>query len=473
MTDSSSAPPTDPASAGQAMWGGRFSGKPAELMQAINVSIGFDKRLAAQDLAGSRAHAAMLRKAGVISSEDEAAIQGGLAQIEAEIAAGTFPFRDEYEDIHMNVEARLRELIGPAAGRLHTARSRNDQVALDFRMWVRDACDRTAAQIKALQRALLAKAEAHAGTVMPGFTHLQPAQPVTFGHHLMAYVEMFGRDADRFADARTRMNESPLGAAALAGSPFPIDRQMTAEALGFARPTANSLDSVADRDFALESLAAASICATHLSRLAEEIVIWMTPQFGFVKLSDAFTTGSSIMPQKKNPDAAELVRAKAGRMLASFTQLSVVMKGLPLTYSKDMQEDKVPTFEAFDALELSLLAMAGMVADLEPNADAMAKAAGAGFSTATDLADWLVRELDLPFRDAHHVTGAAVKRAETLGCDLAGLPLGELQALDGRISAAIYDVLTPQASVASRRSYGGTAPDQVRAQVERWKEKLA
>ncbi len=455
------------------MWGGRFSGKPAELMQAINVSIGFDKRLAAQDLAGSRAHAAMLRKAGVISSEDEAAIQGGLAQIEAEIAAGTFPFRDEYEDIHMNVEARLRELIGPAAGRLHTARSRNDQVALDFRMWVRDACDRTAAQIKALQRALLAKAEAHAGTVMPGFTHLQPAQPVTFGHHLMAYVEMFGRDADRFADARTRMNESPLGAAALAGSPFPIDRQMTAEALGFARPTANSLDSVADRDFALESLAAASICATHLSRLAEEIVIWMTPQFGFVKLSDAFTTGSSIMPQKKNPDAAELVRAKAGRMLASFTQLSVVMKGLPLTYSKDMQEDKVPTFEAFDALELSLLAMAGMVADLEPNADAMAKAAGAGFSTATDLADWLVRELDLPFRDAHHVTGAAVKRAETLGCDLAGLPLGELQALDGRISAAIYDVLTPQASVASRRSYGGTAPDQVRAQVERWKEKLA
>jgi argininosuccinate lyase len=455
------------------MWGGRFSDKPAELMQAINVSIGFDKRLAAQDLAGSRAHAAMLRTAGVITSEDEAAIQGGLQTIAAEIEAGTFPFRDEYEDIHMNVEARLRELIGPAAGRLHTARSRNDQVALDFRMWVRDACDRTAAQIKALQGALLAKAEAHADAVMPGFTHLQPAQPVTFGHHLMAYVEMFGRDAARFADARARMNESPLGAAALAGSPFPIDRQMTANALGFERPTANSLDSVADRDFALESLAAATICATHLSRLAEEIVIWMTPQFGFIKLSDAFTTGSSIMPQKKNPDAAELVRAKVGRLLGSFTQLTVVMKGLPLTYSKDMQEDKVPTFEAFDALELSLRAMAGMVADLEPVREKMAAAAGAGFSTATDLADWLVRELNLPFRDAHHVTGAAVKKAEQLGVGLSDLPLADLQALDGRITASIYDVLTPEASVASRRSYGGTAPDQVRAQIKRWKEALA
>jgi argininosuccinate lyase len=454
------------------MWGGRFSGKPAELMQAINVSIGFDRRLAVQDLAGSRAHAAMLRKAGVISSEDEAAIQGGLETIAGEIEAGTFPFREEYEDIHMNVEARLRELIGPAAGRLHTARSRNDQVALDFRMWVRDACDRTAGQVQALQKALLAKAEAHADAVMPGFTHLQPAQPVTFGHHLMAYVEMFGRDASRFADARARMNESPLGAAALAGSPFPIDRAMTAEALGFDRPTANSLDSVADRDFALEALAAATICATHLSRLAEEIVIWMTPQFGFVKLSDAFTTGSSIMPQKKNPDAAELVRAKVGRLLASFTQLTVVMKGLPLTYSKDMQEDKVPTFEAFDALELSLLATAGMVADLEPNRERMAAAAGAGFSTATDLADWLVRELNLPFRDAHHVTGAAVKKAEELGVTLPELPLSDLQALDKRINAAIYDVLTPEASVASRRSYGGTAPEQVRAQIARWKEIL-
>ncbi len=454
------------------MWGGRFSSKPAELMQAINVSIGFDKRLAAQDLAGSRAHAAMLLKQGVISSEDEAAIQGGLQAIEAEIAAGTFPFRDEYEDIHMNVEARLRELIGPAAGRLHTARSRNDQVALDFRLWVRDACDRTVHQVQALQRALVAKAEPHAATLMPGFTHLQPAQPVTFGHHLMAYVEMFGRDASRFADARTRMNECPLGAAALAGSPFPIDRHATAQALGFAAPTANSLDSVSDRDFALESLSAASLCAVHLSRLAEEIVIWMTPQFGFVKLTDAFTTGSSIMPQKKNPDAAELIRAKVGRVLGSLTQLTVVMKGLPLTYSKDMQEDKVPTFEAFDALELSLAAMAGMVADLEPNAERMAAAAGAGFSTATDLADWLVRTLDMPFRDAHHVTGAAVKKAEGLGVDLPGLPLAELQAIEPRITAAVYDVLTPQASAASRMSYGGTSPEQVRAQVARWKEKL-
>jgi argininosuccinate lyase len=478
MTSSSSdAPKKSPAAGqaqgGQAMWGGRFSEKPAELMQAINVSIGFDKRLAAQDLAGSRAHAAMLLKAGVLSSEDEAAIQNGLAAIAAEIEAGAFPFREEFEDIHMNVEARLRELIGPAAGRLHTARSRNDQVALDFRLWVREACERTIEQLKALQRALLAKAEAHADAVMPGFTHLQPAQPVTFGHHLMAYVEMFGRDAARFADARARMNQSPLGAAALAGSPFPIDRHMTAEALGFDGPTGNSLDSVADRDFALESLAAGSICAIHLSRLAEEIVIWMTPQFGFVRLSDAFTTGSSIMPQKKNPDAAELVRAKAGRLLASFTQLAVVMKGLPLTYSKDMQEDKVPTFEAFDALELSLLAMAGMVADMQPNVENLAKAAGAGFSTATDLADWLVRELGMPFRDAHHVTGSAVKRAEALGSDLASLPLSELQALEPRISEGVYAVLTPEASVASRRSYGGTAPDQVRAQIARWKELLA
>ncbi|WP_293905476.1 argininosuccinate lyase [Phenylobacterium sp.] len=473
MTDSSSDPPARPASAGQAMWGGRFSGKPAELMQAINVSIGFDRRLAAQDLAGSRAHAAMLRSAGVISSDDEAAIQGGLAAIDAEIAAGTFPFRDEFEDIHMNVEARLRELIGPTAGRLHTARSRNDQVALDFRMWVREACERSLGQVEALQRALLAKAEPHADAVMPGFTHLQPAQPVTFGHHLMAYVEMFGRDATRFRDAAIRMNESPLGAAALAGSPFPIDRDMTAKALGFARPTANSLDSVADRDFALEALAAATICATHLSRLAEEIVIWMTPQFGFVKLSDAFTTGSSIMPQKKNPDAAELVRAKVGRLLGSFTQLTVVMKGLPLTYSKDMQEDKVPTFEAFDALELSLLAMAGMVADLQPDREKLKTAAGAGYSTATDLADWLVRELNLPFRDAHHITGAAVKRAEALGVALPDLPLADLQGLDKRITPAIYGVLTPEASVASRKSYGGTAPDQVRAQITRWKELLA
>jgi argininosuccinate lyase len=469
--DSSDAPKT--AATGQAMWGGRFSDKPAELMQAINVSIGFDRRMALQDLEGSRAHAAMLRTAGVITSDDADAILGGLETIGREITDGSFPYREEFEDIHMNVEARLRELIGPTAGRLHTARSRNDQVALDFRLWVREAADRSREQIQALQRALLAKAEAHADALMPGFTHLQPAQPVTFGHHLMAYVEMFGRDADRFADARVRMNESPLGAAALAGSPFPIDRYMTAQALGFDRPMGNSLDSVADRDFALESLSAATICAIHLSRLAEEIVIWMTPQFGFVKLTDAFTTGSSIMPQKKNPDAAELIRAKVGRLLGSFTQLAVVMKGLPLTYSKDMQEDKVPTFDAFDALELSLRAMAGMVADLEPVREKMAAAAGAGFSTATDLADWLVRELGLPFREAHHITGAAVKRAEQLGCDLPDLPLADLQALEPRITDGVYAVLTPEASVASRKSYGGTAPDQVRAQIRRWKETLA
>ena len=455
------------------MWGGRFAVRPDDLMQAINVSIGFDRRLAEQDLAGSHAHAAMLRKQGVITSEDEAAIQSGLNAIAGEIQDGTFPFRDEFEDIHMNVEARLRELIGPAAGRLHTARSRNDQVAVDFRLWVREACDRTLAQLHRLQVALLDRAEQHAATLMPGFTHLQPAQPVTFGHHLMAYVEMFGRDAGRFADARTRMNECPLGAAALAGSPFPIDREATARALGFDRPTANSLDSVSDRDFALEALAAATLCGIHLSRLAEELVIWTTPQFGFVRLSDAFSTGSSIMPQKRNPDAAELVRAKVGRLMGSFTQLTIVMKGLPLAYSKDMQEDKVPTFEAFDALELSLAAMTGMILDLEPDVDRMAAAAGAGFSTATDLADWLVRTLDMPFRDAHHVTGAAVKRAEALGVDLPGLPLAEFQALCQGITPAVFEVLTPAASAGSRQSYGGTAPDQVRLQAARWREKLS
>ncbi len=455
------------------MWGGRFAEKPAALMQAINVSIGFDKRLWREDLEGSRAHAAMLHRVGVLSSADHAAIQGGLDAIQAEIEAGTFPFRDEFEDIHMNVEARLGELIGAPSGRLHTARSRNDQVALDFRLWTRAACDRLAAACEALQRTLLAQAERHAETVMPGFTHLQPAQPVTFGHHLMAYVEMFGRDADRFRDARARMNECPLGAAALAGSPFPIDRFDTAKALGFDRPTANSLDSVSDRDFALETLSAASICAIHLSRMAEEIVVWSTPQFGFVTLSDRFTTGSSIMPQKRNPDAAELVRAKTGRVLAGLTQLSVVMKGLPLAYSKDMQEDKVPTFEALDALELGLAATTGMVADLTPNAERMAAAAGAGFSTATDLADWLVRTLDLPFREAHHVTGAAVKRAEALGVGLADLPLAELQTLHTGITSAVYECLTVAASVASRTSYGGTSPAQVRRQIERWKERLA
>jgi argininosuccinate lyase len=455
------------------MWGGRFERKPAELMQAINVSIGFDRRLWAQDLAGSKAHAAMLGAQGIISPEDAAKIAEGLAEIEREMAQGRFPFRDEFEDIHMNVEARLAELIGETSGRLHTARSRNDQVALDFRLWVRDACDRTIAQLRALQQALLAKADAHADVIMPGFTHLQPAQPVTFGHHLMAYVEMFGRDAGRFADARVRMNESPLGAAALAGSPFPIDRHATATALGFARPTANSLDSVSDRDFALEALSAASITAVHLSRLAEEIVLWVTPQFGFIKLTDAFTTGSSIMPQKRNPDAAELIRAKVGRILGSLTSLTVVMKGLPLAYSKDMQEDKVPVFEAFDALDLSLAAMAGMIEDMTPQPAAMAQAAGRGFPTATDLADWLVRTLDIPFRQAHHITGAAVKLAEQRGVDLADLPLEALQGIEPRATSAVYEVLSTVASAASRTSYGGTAPSAVRRQIQIWKERLA
>ena len=456
----------------QAMWGGRFSDKPDELMQAINVSIGFDRRLAAQDLEGSRAHARMLAGCGLLSQADEAKIQAGLDRIAGEIEEGVFPFREEFEDIHMNVEQRLAELIGAAAGRLHTARSRNDQVALDLRLWVRDACDRTTGQLKTLQRALLDQAETHADALMPGFTHLQPAQPVTFGHHMMAYVEMFGRDAGRFTDARARMNESPLGSAALAGTAFAIDRQQTAHALGFERPMANSLDGVSDRDFALEALSAASICAVHLSRLAEEIVLWTTPQFGFVALSDAFTTGSSIMPQKRNPDAAELVRGKAGRVLGALTALTVTMKGLPLAYGKDMQEDKEPVFDAFDALDLSLRAMAGMIADLKPDRARMAAAAGAGFSTATDLADWLVRRLDLPFRRAHHVAGAAVKRAEALGLGLVELPLEELQAIEPGVTADVFEVLTPEASVASRSSYGGTAPDQVRRQIALWKERL-
>jgi argininosuccinate lyase len=473
MSFMSKAPKTPARLEGQSMWGGRFSVKPSELMQAINVSIGFDRRLAAQDIEGSRAHAAMLAAAGVLSAADAAKIQDGLNRIEAEMAAGDFPFREELEDIHMNVEKRLDELIGPAAGRLHTARSRNDQVALDLRLWVRDACDRAVERLKALQRALLAQAETHAATIMPGFTHLQPAQPVTFGHHLMAYVEMFGRDASRFEGARARMNESPLGAAALAGSSFPIDRQGTAKALGFERPMANSMDAVASRDFALEALSAASICALNLSRLAEEVVIWATPQFGFITLSDAFSTGSSIMPQKRNPDAAELVRAKTGRILGALTALSMVMKGLPLTYGKDMQEDKVPVFEAFDALDLSLAAMAGMVADFSADRARMEAAAGCGFSTATDLADWVTQVLDLPFRQAHHVAGAAVKRAEALGLDdLRALPLEELRAIEPRITKAVYEVLTPAASAASRTSYGGTAPAQVRLQIKRWKDQL-
>ena len=455
------------------MWGGRFATQPADVMQAINVSIDVDRRLWREDLAGSRAHAAMSHKVGMLSSDDHAAIQDGLDRIEAEILDGTFPFRTEFEDIHMNVEARLAELIGPIAGRLHTARSRNDQVATDFRLWVRQACDRTVAQLIALQHAILVKAEAHAATLMPGFTHLQPAQPITLGHHLMAYVEMFGRDVGRFRDARQRMNECPLGAAALAGSPFPIDRRMTAEALGFDAPTANSLDSVSDRDFALEALSCASITSIHLSRLAEELVIWSTPQFGFVRLSDAFSTGSSIMPQKRNPDAAELVRAGAGRMLASLTQLTMVMKGLPLAYSKDMQEDKPPVFAAFDTLQLGLAAMAGMIDDVEIDVARMAAAAGAGFSTATDLADWLVREAGLPFREAHHATGRAVREAERLGVGLAALSLETLRAINGAITAQVYEVLTPERSVASRTSYGGTAPAAVRMQIQRWKDRLA
>jgi argininosuccinate lyase len=469
MSDDASETPQ----AGQSMWGGRFAAKPAELMQAINVSIDVDRRLADHDIAGSRAHAAMLAAQGIISSEDGAAIQAGLRSIEQELRDGVFPFRAEYEDIHMNVEARLRELIGEPAGRLHTARSRNDQVATDFRLWTLNACEQSVAALTALQRALLDQAEGHADALMPGFTHLQPAQPVTFGHHLMAYVEMFGRDAARFADARRHADECPLGAAALAGTAFPIDRHATATALGFAGPTRNSLDSVSARDFALEALSAASICATHLSRLAEEIVLWSTPQFGFVRLSDAWSTGSSIMPQKRNPDAAELVRAKIGRILGALTALTVVMKGLPLAYSKDMQEDKAPTFEAFEALWLSLQAMTGMIADLTPDRQRMAAAAALSFSTATDLADWLVRELNLPFRDAHHLTGAAVKRCEQLGCDLPELPLKELQGLEPRITNDVYSVLTPQTSAASRTSFGGTAPEQVRMQIAYWKDRLA
>jgi argininosuccinate lyase len=465
-------PPKTSAPEGHLLWGGRFSAKPDALMQAINVSIGFDRRLAAEDLAGSKAHAAMLAACGIISEADGAAILGGLEAIEAEMAAGTFPFREEFEDIHLNVEKRLEELIGPAAGRLHTARSRNDQIALDFRLWVREACDRTIDQILDLQRALVAQADANAETLMPGFTHLQSAQPVTFGHHLMAYVEMLGRDAGRFLDARTRMNESPLGAAALAGTSFPIDRAETARALGFDKPMANSLDAVSARDFALEALAAASLLALNLSRLAEEIVLWTTPQFGFIALSDAFTTGSSIMPQKRNPDAAELTRAKTGRIFGAFTALAMVMKGLPLTYSKDMQEDKVPTFEAFDALELGLAAMTGMIADLKPNPERMAAAAGAGYATATDLADWVVRVLGTPFRQAHHVAGLAVKRAEALGVELSDLPLAELQSIEPRITGDVYAVLTPQASASSRTSYGGTSPSRVRAEIARWKEIL-
>lgn len=455
-----------------AMWGGRFSAGPDAIMEAINASIGYDKRLAPQDIAGSRAHAAMLAASGILTEEDAAAIDQGLTQVLAEIKDGKFAFSTALEDIHMNVEARLRELVGPAAGRLHTARSRNDQVAVDFRMWVRDQCDVAISGLDALMRAFMAQAEAGADWVMPGFTHLQTAQPVTWGHHMLAYVEMFARDKSRFIDARARMNECPLGAAALAGTSFPIDRHMTAQALGFDRPTANSLDSVSDRDFALEYLSAASICAMHLSRFAEELVIWSSAQFRFVRMSDRFSTGSSIMPQKRNPDAAELLRAKLGRIMGATVALFTIMKGLPLTYSKDMQEDKEQVFDAAETLELGLAAMEGMVSDLTANRPALEAAAASGFSTATDLADWLVRELNLPFRDAHHVTGSLVKLAEDKGCDLPDLSLAEMQKVHGEITDAVYSVLGVHNSVASRTSHGGTAPDNVRAQIARWKEVL-
>jgi argininosuccinate lyase len=454
------------------MWGGRFAAGPDAIMEAINASIDFDKRLAAQDIEASRAHAAMLAAVGVLTDNDAKAIREGLLTVLAEIEAGDFQFSKALEDIHMNVESRLKELIGEPAGRLHTARSRNDQVATDFRLWVRGQCDAVGAAIGVLIGALVDQAEAGADLVMPGFTHLQVAQPVTWGHHMLAYAEMLERDRGRFRDARARMNESPLGAAALAGTSFPIDRTMTAEALGFERPMANSLDAVSDRDFALEFLAASSLCATHLSRLAEELVIWSSAQFRFVTLSDRFSTGSSIMPQKKNPDAAELIRAKVGRITGSLVGLLTVMKGLPLAYSKDMQEDKEQVFDAADSLMLALAAMAGMVRDMRPREEALRVAAASGFSTATDLADWLVRRLGLPFREAHHVTGSLVRMAEDRGVDLPDLTLADMQEVHPGIIAEVYEVLGVDNSVASRASYGGTAPAQVRAQIRRWREAL-
>ena len=454
------------------MWGGRFQSGPDAIMEEINASIDFDKRLWAQDIRGSLAHLAMLEAQQIIRGEDAKAIREGLEAVRGEIESGTFTFSRALEDIHMNIESRLAAIVGPSAGRLHTARSRNDQVATDFRLWVRDTLDDLDAQAKDLMQALAEKALAFSGAVMPGFTHLQSAQPVTFGHHLLAYVEMFSRDRGRLADARKRLNESPLGAAALAGTSFPIDRFATARALGFDRPTANSIDSVSDRDFALETLSAASICAMHLSRFAEEIVIWTTPQFAFVALSDKFTTGSSIMPQKRNPDAAELVRAKAGRIIGALVALLVVMKGLPLAYAKDMQEDKEQTFDALQTLSLALAAMAGMVRDLVPDLKRMKQAAGNGYATATDLADWLVRELGLPFREAHHVTGRLVGVAAEKGVGLEKLTLAEMQAVHAPISEAVFAVLGVEKSVRSRTSYGGTAPGNVKAQAKRWLKAL-
>ncbi len=454
------------------MWGGRFSDGPDALMEEINASIDFDKRLHAQDITASKAHARMLAETGIVSREDVEKILEGLDEIASEISSGKFTFSRALEDIHMNVEARLAEIIGDAAGRLHTARSRNDQVATDFRLYIRDACDHVRDQITALMRAFAVQAERHAEVIMPGFTHLQTAQPVTFGHHMLAYVEMLARDRSRFEDARRRLNESPLGAAALAGTSFPVDRHMTAEMLGFDAPMRNSLDAVSDRDFVLEVLAAAAICTVHLSRFAEELVIWSSAQFDFVRLPDRFTTGSSIMPQKRNPDAAELARAKSGRVIGALVTLLVVMKGLPLAYSKDMQEDKEPAFEALDTLSLVLEVMRGMVEALEPVEEKLRAAAAHGFSTATDLADWLVRALDMPFRQAHHVTGALVAKAEERGVDLADLLLEEMQAVEPRITEDVYSVLTVENSVRSRTSYGGTAPDNVRRMARWWLEQL-
>ena len=454
------------------MWGGRFESGPSAVMEEITPSIDFDKRLASQDIAGSRAHARMLAQQGIIEKADCEAILKGLDAVEKEISEGKFTFKRALEDIHLNIESRLVEIVGPAAGRLHTARSRNDQVVTDFRLWVREACGAADEGLKALQRALVAQAAKHADTIMPGFTHMQPAQPVTFGHHCLAYVEMFARDRGRFADAGKRLNESPLGAAALAGTSFPIDRKATAEALGFAQPMRNSLDAVSARDFALEFLAAAAIAATNLSRLAGEIVQWTTPAFGFVRLSDAFTTGSSIMPQKRNPDAAELIRGKTGRVLGDFLALATVVKGLALTYGSDLQEDKERVFDAADTLILSLAAMTGMVADLTANKDAMRRAAEPGYPTATDLADWIVRVLKKPFREAHHAAGAIVKRAEDLGVALDKLPLTEMQTIEPGITKDVLGVLTLEASVASRTSFGGTAPSRVREQIAFWQEKL-
>jgi argininosuccinate lyase len=458
---------------GQEMWGGRFGGRPAELMQRINASIGFDKRLWREDIAASKAHAAMLRDQGIIPAADAQEILNGLDAIAEEFQRDGVPEKVELEDIHMTVEHRLGELIGAAAGRLHTARSRNDQVATDFKMWVQRASLEVCDAIKALQIVLVQRAEEQAETVMPGFTHLQVAQPVTLGHHLMAYYEMLKRDSHRFTHGMYRAGECPLGSAALAGTGFAIDRRAVAHALGFMNPTANSLDAVSDRDFALDYLAAAAQCALHLSRLAEELILWASPQFGFVKLSDEYSTGSSIMPQKRNPDAAELVRGHSGRIVGCLTSLMVTMKGLPLAYSKDMQDDKEPLFQARDLLMLSLEALTGMIETVEFVPERMREAAASGFSTATDLADWLVREADVPFREAHHITGRAVKAAEERGCGLAELPVEMLQAIDPRIDRRVFDVLTVEASVRSRSSYGGTAPEQVRYQITEAKKLLA